>query len=236
MNTNHLIRRLWLKLIVFFGICSFWLFSGCTRIQFEKADYLLESGAFLEARKIYKQGLTNRLYQFSSHYGMGMTFAAEAMYKTNLGLASPMDWYPAIYHISIASNEQPTFEVRHTLSILHFNLGVSYKQKGRTKEAIDRLTQAVSYDSSLIKGYNLLGALYQEQQNYSTARWYYERVIALDSSYALGHFNLGTIYWINNDYDRAYFHFNQAATLDPSKQVFTNWEQQAKDQLDESDE
>ncbi|MBD3320537.1 MAG: tetratricopeptide repeat protein [Chitinivibrionales bacterium] len=160
---------------------------------------------------------------------MGMSLCAEAMYKMELGLGCAHDWYPAIYHMNVASNLQPnTSEVRRTLAILHFNLGTCHNREENIDAAIRRLKNAIVYDSTLVKAHNLLGALYQTGGNLDKARQSYRRVLELQPEYAMAHFNLGAVAWAAGEYSSAASHFSQAVELSPGNAYFEQWLRKAK--------
>jgi tetratricopeptide (TPR) repeat protein len=206
-------------------------FVFCSDEQLAKANGLLESGDFLGARKIYSRMIDTRPQDFAAQYGVAMSFCAEAIYKTELGLAGPQDWYPAIYHMTVASHLDDNAQVRRTLGILHFNLGLCYKKDGDREAAIGRIQRAVSYDSTLLKAYNLLGALYHEQGDYTRAEQCYRRTIILKPDYAMAHFNLGALAWAQQDLAGAEKHFLDAVALEPESDYFQSWLDKARSAL-----
>jgi tetratricopeptide (TPR) repeat protein len=198
-------------------------FVGCRKESLAEAKTLLDSGDFLAARKLYARIITSAPRDFAAHYGLGMTWCAEAMYKTELGLVTPQDWYPAIYQMSVASNFTSGDQVYHTLAILHYNLGACYKKIGNRDDAILRIQQAVAYDSTLLKAYNLLGALYQDAEELDKADLCYRRALILKPDYALAHFNRGALAWTRKDYAAAKQCFQDAVTCDPRNAYFAEW-------------
>lgn len=211
-----------LKTIV--GICFIPLFAiQCRTDNLKTAKALLEGGDFLAARALYERMVEASPRDFASHYGLGMTWCAEAMYKTEIGLADPDDWYPAIYQMTIALHLDPLPAARTTLAILHFNLGTCYKKMGNNDEAILRIQQAVAYDSAFFKAWNLLGALYHEQDNLALAENCYRHAIILKPDYAMSHFNLGALSWARKEYAIAEKHFQDAVTLEPQNDYFESW-------------
>lgn len=203
--------------------------TGCTNTNIEKAHEMLQAGDFLAARKIYSAVLDRDAENFDAHYGMGMSLCAEAMYKMNLGTGESDDWIPAIYHMNIAANLQPnTPEVLRTLAILHFNLGTCHKREGNIDAAIERIENAITYDTTLIKAYNLLGALYHNKGDLHKAERYYTKVLQLQPEYAMAHFNLGAVSWALGEYSEAASHFEKASELSPGNSYFEQWWQKAK--------
>jgi len=202
---------------------------SCKNDSLKNARELLENGDFLAARAIYERLVEKAPREFAPHYGLGMTWCAEAMYKTDIGLADPGDWYPAIYHMTVAAHINSLPEARSTLAILHFNLGACYKKQGAASDAILRIQQAVAYDSSLFKAWNLLGALYQEQGDLVDAENCYQRTIIINPDYAMSHFNLGALSWACKSYADAEKHFRDAATLEPGNSYFEPWLSRARE-------
>lgn len=201
--------------------------SSCTAPDIEQANELLQAGDFLSARAICTEVLDRHPADFSAQYCMGMTYGAEAMHKTDLGLPCPDKWYKAIYHMTVAANLGQEREVERTLAILHFNLGSHFKKNGDIPAAIARLQQAVSYDSTLLKAVNLLGALYHQRNELNRARRCYRKVVEIDPEFASGHFNLGAVAWAQGDFAAATRHFGTAAELQPDNHHFRRWQHQA---------
>jgi tetratricopeptide (TPR) repeat protein len=217
-NTHHhIVRSLLLSLCI---ACTF---PHCRQDRLETAKSLLENGDFLAARKVYDRLLDKQPGNFAAHFGLGMTWCAEAIYKTEIGLAGPQDWYPAIYHMTVAAQLSTNDQVRHTLAIMHFNLGACYVKLGERDEAIQRISQAVAYDSTLLKADNLLGALYHEQGDFDNAERCYRRILRIRPDYAMAHFNLGALAWAKKDFPEAEKDFAEAVSCDPENAYFKSW-------------
>lgn len=204
--------------------CLLFLQFGCgIKKELNHAKRLLEAGDFLQARKVYAD-LVNRFPDHDrAHYGLGMTWCAEAIYKTELGMAEPGDWYRAIYHLTIASNYSDDEAIRKTLAILHFNLGTSYRKAGRTDAAVKSMEQAIAHDGTLVKALNLLGTIYHRKGNYQQAEKYYRRVLTLKPEHAMVHFNLGALAWAQKEFESAHEYFQKAVEFAPSNAYFRKW-------------
>jgi Flp pilus assembly protein TadD len=189
----------------------------------KQANLLLESGDYLGARKRYKKVINRDPENFSAHFGLGLSYCAETIFKTDLGMAKTEDWHPAIYHMTIAMNLNENDQVKKTLAILHFNLGTFFKKENNLEAAIESIRQAVAYDPTLLKALNLLGAMYHERGNLEEAEYYYKKSIAVKPDYAMAHFNLGAIAWVRKDFEAAVSYFQKAASLDPENTYFQNW-------------
>ena len=196
----------------------------------KKANALLEAGDFLGARKVYEMVVEKEPKNFSARYGLGMSWCAETIYKTELGMARPQDWYTAIYHMDIAMNLKKNKQVQKTLAILHFNLGTCYKKSGDPDAALKQMEQAVSYDQTLLKALNLLGAMYHERGDFEKARYYYQKTIDVKPDYAMAHFNLGALSWAEEDFLGAKKHFQKAVSLAPNNSYFADWLLRAEEQ------
>ncbi|MBN2037401.1 MAG: tetratricopeptide repeat protein [Chitinispirillaceae bacterium] len=220
-------NRIRLPLAVVPLICI--LVPGCRDSGLSSAKALLESGDFLSARPIYEKIIKNRPADFAAHYGLGMSFCAEAIYKTDLGLAEPHDWYPAIYQITVAAHLDTSPEVRRTLAILHYNLGTCYRKNGDVENAVLRISQALSYDSTLLKAYNLLGTLYHEQGDLEKAESCYRRTLIIKPDYAMAHFNMGALCWARQKYGDALRHFTDATACEPENRYFQTWLAKARE-------
>lgn len=207
---------------------------SCSMHDLETANALLESGDFLGARRIYEMQYQDRPNSMEAHYGAAMSWCAEAMYRDGLGMNGQEYWFPAIYHMTIAYNlAQNKQMVRPTLAILHFNLGTYYHKQEKKEAAIDRLEQAVSYDSTLLKAYNLLGALYQELGDLDNAERCYLRAIVIQPDYAKAHFNLGALAWQRGRFTAALEHFGRARDLAPDNGHIASWYARARQRVEE---
>lgn len=208
------------------------LMNGCgnnSRNIIREGNLLLESGDFIGARQRYEKVLRQEPTNYAAHYGLGMSWCAETIYRTELGLAKPEDWFPAIYHMTISMNVREDERVMKTLAILHFNLGTCFRKEKDIENAIRLIEQSLLYDPTLLKALNLLGALYHERKNYERAQYFYSRAVAVSPEYALAHFNLGALSWAQREYTEALLHFQKAAALDPDNGNFKNWVLKAKD-------
>lgn len=212
---------------VLFLIIGVFYFSRNT-IFVKKGNTLLESGDYLGARIVYKKIFEKKPNDFSAHYGLGMSYCAEAIYKTDLALAIPDDWYLAIYHMSIAMNIRDMIDVRKVLSILHYNLGASYKKNDDYANAVIRLEQSIQYDPTLVKALNLLGSLYHEIGRMEDAKRCYIQTLEAQPDYAMAHFNLGAIAWAYSDFEEAVNSFQKAVDLSPYVGLFETWLEKAK--------
>jgi len=201
---------------------------GCRKDRLNHAKGLLENGDFLSARKIYSRIAESCPRDYAARYGLGMTWCAETIYKTEIGIAEPKDWYPAIYEMTVATHLDTGKEVRSTLAILHYNLGASFRKAGNREEAIRSIRHAVSCDSSLLKAYNLLGALYQEQGDLDNADLSYRHALLLKPDYAPAHFNRGALAWARGDYATAEKCFQDAVTCGPQNTYFSGWLDKAR--------
>ncbi len=219
---KSLINYALIILIVLIGIVTVLLCSRNER-ALKKGNRLLENGDFIGARNVYERIIARNPENFSAHYGLGMSWCAETIYKTELHLAEPEDWYPAIYHMTIAMNMKEHRQVQETLAILHFNLGACFKKRNDYATAIKLFEQAVAYNPGLLKALNMLGALYHERKNFSKAEYYYKQAIAVQPDYAMAHFNLGALAWARQDYQKAAESFRKAAELEPDNSYFQNW-------------
>jgi tetratricopeptide (TPR) repeat protein len=213
-----------LTVILLAALC----FTGCVRDRLSLAKQLLERGDFLSARKIYARLAEKRPDSYAVRYGLGMSWCAEAIYKTEIGIAEPRDWYPAIYQMTVAAHLDTGKNVSRTLAILHYNLGASFRKAGDRQEAVRRIRHAVSCDSTLLKAYNLLGALYQEEGDLDNADLSYRRALLLKPDYAPALFNRGALAWARGDYPAALQFFQDAVTCEPQNATFTGWLEKAR--------
>ncbi len=208
-------------------ILYIYLNSNNETLKYKTANILMESGDYLGARKIYTMILEKKPVCFSAHYGLGMSWCAEAIFKTPLELVTFQDWYNAIYHMTVAYSLQKSDQVSQTLGILYFNLGTYFRNNNNQEAAIKQIEQAVIYNPKLLKALNLLGAIYHERGYYNKAEYYYKKALELKPDYAMAYFNLGALAWVNEDYKLAFNFFQKAVSLSPDNKYFQDWLEKA---------
>lgn len=219
---------------LFMGMCALLVFCNfTTESRLKKGNALLESGDFLGARRVYEHIIEHEPESFAAHYGLGMSWCAETIYKTELGLAKPDDWFAAIYHMTIAMNIREDERVLKTLGILYFNLGTCFKKQNDIENAIKLMEQSLVYDPALLKALNLLGAMYHERNNFKIAEQYYLKAVAVQPQYALAYYNLGALAWVQKEYTRAASYFQQAVSLEPENGYFREWLTKATQHTDQ---
>ena len=76
----------------------------------------------------------------------------------------------------------------------HANLGLIYRQAGKTAEGVAELEKAVLASPRQPIFFNQLGIAYRQTGQFSKAREAYEKAIALDSEYAAPLLNLGILH------------------------------------------
>lgn len=76
----------------------------------------------------------------------------------------------------------------------HANLGLIYRQAGKSPEAVAELEKAVAASPRQALFFNQLGIAYRQNGQFVKAREAYEKAIALDGDYAAPHLNLGILH------------------------------------------
>ena len=76
----------------------------------------------------------------------------------------------------------------------HANLGLIYRQAGKSPEAVAELERAVTASPRQALFFNQLGIAYRQNGQFVKAREAYEKAIALDGDYAAPHLNLGILH------------------------------------------
>jgi Flp pilus assembly protein TadD len=80
------------------------------------------------------------------------------------------------------------------LSGPHANLGVIYRQAGKSDEAVAKLEKAVQLSPQRAELHNQLGITYRMAGDFAKAKASYEQSISLDAAYAPAVLNLGILY------------------------------------------
>jgi tetratricopeptide (TPR) repeat protein len=89
------------------------------------------------------------------------------------------------YMVSKAPNAAPS---------LHYNLGVSYGELGRWREATEAYKQAIRIKPDYADAHNNLGVAYSKLGRYQEAIEAFRQAIKIKTDYAEAHYNLGTTY------------------------------------------
>ena len=228
---------------VYVGIAAVILAVGaavrCVNDDLGKAAALQDAGDYRGARPLYRRAVRRSPGLFAARYGLGMTWCAEGIFRSRLGIDARRQWYRAIYHMNLAlrgaADTVEAARARDMLSVLYFNLGTYHKGAGRRDAAIAQLERAVSCDSSLLKGFNLLGALYHERGDLESAMRCYRRAVRVRPDYAMAHFNLGAAEWARGNYEQAALHFAEADSLAPGTTYFRQWLARASRRAGETD-
>jgi Flp pilus assembly protein TadD len=76
----------------------------------------------------------------------------------------------------------------------HANLGLIYRQAGKTSDSVAELEKAVHLSPRQPIFHNQLGVAYRLNGQFTKAREAYEKAISLDADYAAPHLNLGILY------------------------------------------
>ncbi|MFW5775204.1 MAG: tetratricopeptide repeat protein [Chitinivibrionales bacterium] len=212
------------------------LVSGCSTTELPRADRLLKDGAHREARAIYSRQAAQHPRSFRAHYGLAMSWCAEALQKSELGCGTPQDWLTPIYHMNLAYTIGAGEKAQRNLAIFHYNLGAAFHREEKIQDAIKRLEQSVSLDTMLVKAHNLLGTIYHQRGNLSQAQRCYRKVIQIQPDYAMAHFNLGALSWARGDYETAAGCFEDAVSLAPHNGHFLLWLEKAQQILSLDDQ
>jgi len=101
--------------------------------------------------------------------------------------------------------------------ILHNDLGIVYRKKGRVDLAIKHFKKAIKLNSNYAPAYNNLGTAYYDKGDYDAAIDYFKKV-SEDLLYATPYFayyNLGKSYYMKKEYLRAEEYFLKALDVEP---------------------
>jgi protein O-mannosyl-transferase len=110
---------------------------------------------------------------------------------------------------------------RHTLTVtsndktIHYNMGVSLSELGRSKEAIVHYRKALDINPAFHKALNNLGCELARQGNDSEAIRYYREALRINPTYKYTHNNLGTALIGQGKLNEAIEHYRKALQADP---------------------
>ena len=97
----------------------------------------------------------------------------------------------------------------------HISLGVEYKDKGDTQNALKELKRALELNPSDARIYNNFGTVYSEMDLHHQAFKSFKKAIELKPNYSPAHNNLGTVYLHYKKYQEAIECFKKALTFNP---------------------
>ena len=102
-------------------------------------------------------------------------------------------------------------------------LGALLLESGRGSEAIEVIKRLVEIDSQSVQGYNYLGLVQYQAQDWEGARHSFARVLELDPAYVETLINLGVLEWEQGDAEKALGYLEDAAALDAgNREVIMN--------------
>ncbi len=107
-------------------------------------------------------------------------------------------------------------------SILWYNLGNAYSDKGDIDKAILLYERALELDPKYAAAWNNLGNAYSDKGDIDKTTWSYEKALALDPKLAAAWNNLGNVYYAKGDIDKAISLYEKALEFDPKDAVVWN--------------
>ena len=93
------------------------------------------------------------------------------------------------------------------------NVGVEYKNQGKTQEAITAFQKAIEIYPKYVEAYNNLGSVYQDAGQNDKAIEYFSKAVEIKPDFAAGHHNLAIAYYYSDQPALAANHFKKAKEL-----------------------
>lgn len=105
----------------------------------------------------------------------------------------------------------------------HFNLAVSYQERGAIEQALEEYQRALEENPSSAEIHNNLGLIYEDQGNLDEAVREFREALRIDSNYERAHNNLGVVLYQKGDLDGAVSEYREALRLNPGNfESYTN--------------
>jgi len=130
------------------------------------------------------------------------------------------EWFDKAYQASLAEKYDEAIElykkaigINPDFASAHANLGVTYMNKGRLKEALVTLQKAIDLDPQNAGTHYNLGLVYDKMGKLDEAILAYEKSIAINPGFARAYQNLGIAYFDKNLKSMAAECFYKAALL-----------------------
>jgi tetratricopeptide (TPR) repeat protein len=112
---------------------------------------------------------------------------------------------------------RPAAAVRQSSDLsVNFQAVQALLQQGRLEEAKARMIEELQQNPSSVAGYNLLGIIESEEQDYQSAVAAFQKALALDPSSLKTHNNLGNVYLTQKKLDQAEKEFRIVLRRDPN--------------------
>lgn len=111
---------------------------------------------------------------------------------------------------------------KNNLDFYWANIGLSYRDQGKTEEAEKAYLQALSINPNSADNQNYIGILYYQAKNYVKAIEHYKKALELTSDSKI-YENLGLAYFDNNELENAIVNFNEAIKTDPESHTSYNY-------------
>ncbi len=97
----------------------------------------------------------------------------------------------------------------------HFNLGSDLIRKGKLKDAIVHISQALRIKPNYAKAHSNLGVALERQGKIKQAMWHYYQALKINPGSAVAHYNIGVVLKGEGKIKEAVFHYLEALRLNP---------------------
>ncbi len=126
--------------------------------------------------------------------------------------------------ISIGTYAQHNYSTKKKKAIKYFESAMQYYQSRDDKSALIQAHNAIEADVNFVEAYNLVAAIYDEQQNKDKAIEYYNLAINIDPKFSPNtYYYLGKSEYLTGDYENATIHLTKSLEFENIKPKFKFW-------------
>lgn len=180
--------------------------SDLTAAEYERlGDIYLSKGDPINTFTHYEKALLKDPSNTKIHYKKGLLFLIEGMNND-----------------AVASFAK-VLEKEHDHALAHKGMGQALFQLKQHEKAKEHLLKAIAQDSSLWNAHNLLGIIYDRENNHTLAIAEYEKALGIKKDSGIVYNNMGLSYSMTGNYQKAIENFNRAVrTGYTENKVFNN--------------
>ncbi|MBF0280563.1 MAG: tetratricopeptide repeat protein [SAR324 cluster bacterium] len=134
-----------------------------------------------------------------------------------------LTWHQTLAYKNLESLSKESIAKNPAAWLAHYNLGIVYEERGETKLALEKFSQAIDFSPRFTDAYEHRGLAHLKLKQYQLATNDFSRAIQLDPKSASFYGNRGLALFQLKQYDEALRDLDTALQLDPnSAEIYNN--------------